>query len=128
MRWKEIVPPRPNTQETRETAPAKPGKMFLCVVAMTLGFYLVDCILVTLFQDHPDTPWIEWGVHAHGPAGFGITVIAFLVGVVTWLREVARQADERPTGATSVAQMSKSMQKTSHPCRATSKKTNSTLK
>lgn len=86
--------PIPNTQDTKETAPAQPGKTFLIVLGLTCCFYLVDCTLVTIFQDHPNSPWIEWGIHAGGPAGFGATVIVFLLGVVHWFREVARQADE----------------------------------
>ena len=75
--------PFPNTQETKETAPAQPGKTFLVVLGLTCCFYLVDCMLVTFFQDHPNSPWIEWGIHAGGPAGFGATAIVFLIGVVS---------------------------------------------
>ena len=95
-----MAAPTPNTQETKESAPAQPGKTFLAVAGLTCYFYLVDCMVVTLCQDHPAGPWIEWGIHAGGPAGFGVTVIAFLLGVVHWFREVARKADEeRNAGA-----------------------------
>jgi uncharacterized membrane protein (DUF485 family) len=84
----------PTSQQTQKTAPAEPRKVFVWMLALTCGFYLVDCIVVALFQDHSDTPWIEWGVHASGPLGFGATLITFVLGIFIWLKEVAKQATE----------------------------------
>ena len=95
-------------------------KTFLAVAGLTCYFYLVDCMVVTLCQDHPAGPWIEWGIHAGGPAGFGVTVIAFLLGVVHWFREVARKADEERNapggqGATSASQTGKAQIQVGQP-------------
>jgi hypothetical protein len=92
--------PDSGIQHPSKVEPAQPAKVFLGILGLTCGFYLVDCLLVTIFQDHPNIPWIEWGIHAHGPAGFGITVITFFVGIFVWLKEVAKKADEEQRGPT----------------------------
>ena len=94
----EMSAENPSSPQPPQGGPAQPGKAFLGVLGLICGFYLVDCLLVTIFQDHPSTPWIEWGIHARGPAGFGITVIAFFVGIFVWLKEVAKKADEERHG------------------------------
>jgi hypothetical protein len=33
-------------------------------------FYVVDCLTVIIFKDHPEVPWFESGIYAGGPAGF----------------------------------------------------------
>jgi hypothetical protein len=32
-------------------------------------FYLVDCLVVSIFDNHPDLPWIKRGIYAASPAG-----------------------------------------------------------
>jgi hypothetical protein len=60
----------------------KPRKSKQAVFAglLILGavFYVVDCLVVSIFDTHPDLPWIERGIYAGSPAGILTTASCVL--------------------------------------------------
>jgi hypothetical protein len=50
--------------------PLKSKRAVFCGLLILSGvFYLVDCLVVSIFDNHPDLPWIERGIYAGNPAG-----------------------------------------------------------
>jgi len=57
--------------------------VFCGLLILSGVFYFVDCLVVSIFNSHPDLPWIERGIYAASPAGIlttvSITLAAFWI-------------------------------------------------
>jgi hypothetical protein len=59
--------------------PFKSKRAVVCGLLILSGvFYLVDCLVVSIFDSHPHLPWIERGIYAGSPAGILTTVSCVL--------------------------------------------------
>jgi hypothetical protein len=59
--------------------PLKSKQAVFCGLLILSGvFYLVDCLVVSIFDSHPDLPWIERGIYAGNPAGILTTASCLL--------------------------------------------------
>jgi hypothetical protein len=59
--------------------PLKSKRAVFCgLLILSAVFYLVDCLVVSTFNSHPDLPWIERGIYARSPAGI-LTTASVLV-------------------------------------------------
>jgi hypothetical protein len=59
--------------------PLKSKHAIFCGLLILSGvFNLVDCLVVSIFDNHPDMPWIERGIYAGSPAGILTTVSIML--------------------------------------------------
>ena len=49
-------------------------------VLLLLGgvYYVIDCLIVIVFNRHPEVPWYEAGIYAGSPAGFFFTAVTIL--------------------------------------------------
>jgi hypothetical protein len=53
-------------------------KVFFGLLILSGAFYLVDCLVVSIFDTRPDLPWIERGIYAASPAGILTTASCVL--------------------------------------------------
>jgi hypothetical protein len=55
--------------------PFKGKRAIVCGLLILSGtFYLVDCLVVSISNHHPNLPWMMRGIYAPGPAGILTTV------------------------------------------------------
>jgi hypothetical protein len=57
--------------------------VFFGLLILSGFFYLVDCFVVSIFDNRPNLPWIERGIHAGSPAG--IVTTASCVIAAFWI-------------------------------------------
>jgi hypothetical protein len=59
--------------------PLKSKQAVFCGLLILSGvFYLVDCLVVSIVDNHPDLPWVERGIYARNSAGILTTVSCLL--------------------------------------------------
>jgi hypothetical protein len=64
--------------------PLKSKRAVSCgLLILSAAFYLVDCLVVSVFDTHRDLPWIERGIYAGSPAGI-LTTASCLVAAL-WI-------------------------------------------
>ena len=51
------------------------------LLGLSGAFYLVDCLVVSISDNHLDLPWIERGIYAGNPAGILTTVSCVLAAL-----------------------------------------------
>jgi hypothetical protein len=56
-------------------------QVVLGLLTLSGVFYLVDCLVVSIVDIHPDLPWIERGIYAGNPAGILTTVSCLLAAL-----------------------------------------------
>ena len=52
--------------------------VFFGLLILSGVFYLVDCLVVSIFDNHLDLAWIERGIYAGSPAGILTTASILL--------------------------------------------------
>jgi hypothetical protein len=62
--------------------PLKSKHAVVCGLLVLSGaFYLVDCLVVSISNNHSDLPWIERGIYALNPAGILTTASCALAAL-----------------------------------------------
>lgn len=61
---------------------SKRPKRIFAVLIFGMLLYAVDCVIASIFNYHPEVPWLELGVFAGTP--FALTVLC-IVGAICYL-------------------------------------------